>query len=93
MRGRRIAQFNTSARLFDRQEPRGNAKTMAGRAAALGVLCLHVKTINLREALPQADRFTVSTREGAQYVARVGYRDILYAVGITTDKLARVAAL
>lgn len=84
--------------LVDPDRLERNARRMSERAQALGVrLRPHVKTIKsadlLRFALPQVAAITVSTLAEASVFAAAGYRDILYAVGITPDKLRRVAEL
>ncbi len=55
-----------------------------------------VKSVELARQITQAletDAITVSTLKEAEIFAEAGFRDILYAVGITPSKLDRVAAL
>ena len=76
-----------------------NAARMAAQIARLGVtLRLHVKTAKSVEAVrrlvgPPPAPLAVSTLEEAEQFAAAGYRDLLYAVGITPNKLDRVLAL
>jgi D-serine deaminase-like pyridoxal phosphate-dependent protein len=61
------------------------------------VLRPHLKTAKSREvaalAAPDGGPVTVSTLAEARYFAEGGWRDQIYAVGITPRKLAEVAAL
>jgi D-serine deaminase-like pyridoxal phosphate-dependent protein len=71
---------------------------MRTRLQSLGVAFRpHVKTNKsidvTRRILPAGGPITVSTLLEADYFARHGFRDILYAVGIAPNKLAHVAAL
>lgn len=68
---------------------RCNAANVAFRA--------HVKTLKsiaaARHYAPRGSAITVSTLAEAEYFAQAGYRDVLYAVGITTNKLPRLCEL
>ena len=76
-----------------------NIDRMRSRTAQLGVkLRPHLKSaksvdVALRASDPRDGRIAVSTLKEAEYFADAGYRDILYAVGITANKVARAAAL
>jgi D-serine deaminase-like pyridoxal phosphate-dependent protein len=76
-----------------------NIARLSDRAAALGVsLRPHLKTTKSVEAARYVltggnGPATVSTLAEAEAFAAAGINDILYAVGITADKLARVIAL
>jgi D-serine deaminase-like pyridoxal phosphate-dependent protein len=89
----------TPALVLDRTRLQANLAAMAGRAARLDVaLRPHLKTAKSPDvaalAAPIAGgRITVSTLREAEAFARLGYRDILYAVAISPDKVGRVAAL
>lgn len=82
---------------FDRNTER--LRSFLAKAAPGLKLRPHMKTVKsvelgrrLTTALG-ADAITVSTLAEAEFYAEAGYRDILYAVGITPSKLDRVAAL
>jgi D-serine deaminase-like pyridoxal phosphate-dependent protein len=93
-----LADLETPCLLLDRARLERNASAMRARCRELGVtLRPHVKTPKsldvARVALGgSAGPITVSTLREAEYFARNGYRDILYAVGIVSAKLRRVAA-
>jgi D-serine deaminase-like pyridoxal phosphate-dependent protein len=89
----------TPCLLLDEARMDRNAARMAAQIGQLGVtLRLHVKTLKSVEAVrrvagrPPAP-LTVSTLEEAEQFAAAGYRDLLYAVGITRNKLDRVLAM
>ena len=76
-----------------------NIGRMRSHIARLGpVLRPHVKTAKSLEATRRmfdgrTGPITVSTLREAEYFARYGFRDIVYAVGIAPQKLERVSAL
>ena len=75
-----------------------NIRRMADRADALGVeLRPHLKTCKsveiARMIKPGRAGITVSTLQEAEYFARAGFRDIMYAVSIVPRKMPAVAAL
>ena len=89
----------TPCLVLDRTILRRNLATMAGRLTSLGAsLRPHMKTAKsievARLALAgQPGGITVSTLAEAEYFAGHGIADILYAVGITPQKLDAVARL
>jgi D-serine deaminase-like pyridoxal phosphate-dependent protein len=95
----RIAELDTPALLLDRRVLQRNVDRMAVRLRGHGVrLRPHLKTAKSAEVarLATAGQFggiTVSTLAEAEYFARHGFEDILYAVGIVPSKLERVAGL
>lgn len=89
----------TPALIIDREQLLENIGRMTARARSLNVaLRPHLKTAKsidiarllMRHANPG---ITVSTLKEAEYFAGHGIRDILYAVSIAPQKLARVADL
>ncbi|MDP6816382.1 MAG: alanine racemase [Alphaproteobacteria bacterium] len=94
-----IHDLRTPSLLLDRGILKRNLRRMAGRATELDVaLRPHMKTAKCLEVAAlatdgQAGGVTVSTLAEAEALAGAGYRDILYGVGITPDKLAAVAAI
>jgi D-serine deaminase-like pyridoxal phosphate-dependent protein len=94
-----IHDLRTPSLVLDHGILRRNLDRMTGRAAELGVaLRPHMKTAKCLEAAAlategQAGGITVSTLAEAEAFADAGYRDILYGVGITPDKLDAVAAI
>ncbi|MGE5640051.1 MAG: alanine racemase [Clostridia bacterium] len=95
----KIDALPTPALVLDRDRVKRNAERMTGHLAKLGVpLRLHVKTAKSPDvaALVLGGRkapIAVSTLKEAERFFDAGYRDILYAVGFTPDKLARAQAL
>jgi D-serine deaminase-like pyridoxal phosphate-dependent protein len=96
---RRLADLPTPALVLDRSVLRRNLATMA---AAVGrhpvALRPHLKTAKSIDVARlatagQAGGITVSTLAEAEHFAAAGFRDILYAVGITPAKLDRAASL
>ena len=89
----------TPCLLVDEQKLRGNAARLSARFAASPVtLRPHLKTVKCIEAArlaleTPAGPATVSTLREAEVFGREGVTDLLYAVGIAPQKLARVAAL
>ena len=95
----KLADLPTPCLVLDRVILRHNIQRMAQVAARHGVaLRPHMKTAKsidvARLALEgQAGGITVSTLAEAEYFAAHGVTDILYAVGITPQKLDQVAKL
>ncbi|PTB88634.1 alanine racemase, partial [Pseudidiomarina aestuarii] len=94
-----LTAIRTPYLLLDRPRMLRNIDRLQARMDALGVtLRPHVKTA---KSAPIAELMckqplgpiTVSTIKEAEYFADCGYRDILYAVGISPDKLEPLAAL
>jgi len=90
----------TPCLLLDLPRMERNIRRMAENIRGLGsTLRPHVKTHKCAEiakrvlAEPGTSGITVSTLQEAEYFFEHGVRDILYAVGIAPNKLARVAAL
>jgi D-serine deaminase-like pyridoxal phosphate-dependent protein len=94
-----IEKVDTPFLLVDPVKATRNASRMRERIAALGTgLRPHVKTAkSLDVAAIMFDGgvgpITVSTLREAEAFGQAGYTDIVYAVGIASHKLARVAAL
>ena len=92
-------EHQTPCLLLDLPKVRRNIERMHQRLAALGVdLRPHGKTAKnidvMRLALAgQSGGVTVSTLKEAEYYFEHGVTDLIYAVGIAPQKLARVAAL
>ncbi|WP_315730118.1 MULTISPECIES: alanine racemase [unclassified Bradyrhizobium] len=88
--------LETPALLLDIDRLRNNANVMRKRCAELGVrLRPHLKTsksLNVAEIATGGTfgSITVSTIKEAEYFARGGYRDIMYAVAIAERKLAHI---
>lgn len=85
--------------LIDQQRFLTNVERLQQRISALGCqLRPHLKTLRAVDAaryiLPELSApATVSTLAEAEAFADAGYTDLLYAVGISTNKLDRVRAL
>src|SRR6476661_5448702 len=96
---RRLAHLPTPCLVLDRGKLTRNIATMAEAVARHGVaLRPHMKTAKCAEVARMAvagqrGGITVSTLAEVEHFAASGFRDILYAVGITPAKLDRVAAL
>lgn len=94
-----LHEVTTPALVLDLDKAVANVVRMRARAAALGVtLRPHMKTAKSVEVLRRvvggfATPITVSTLKEAEVFAAAGVVDILYAVGITPDKLPRVSAI
>jgi len=99
VRPQRLADLATPCLLLDRGILARNLEIMAGAVRRRGVaLRPHMKTaksaaVARLATAGQAGGITVSTLAEAEYFAREGFRDILYAVGIVPVKLDRAAAL
>ena len=95
----RLGELATPCLVLDRGILKRNIGTMASRLAGHGVpLRPHMKTAKsidvARLAIAgQPGGITVSTLAEAEYFAGHGVTDILYAVGITPQKLDQVARL
>jgi D-serine deaminase-like pyridoxal phosphate-dependent protein len=96
---RSLDDCETPCLLIDRGKLDANIAFMRARARELGVpLRPHLKTAKSLEIAqlatdPTDRRITVSTLKEADYFARSGFGDILYAVGMAPNKLAHAAAL
>lgn len=94
-----LDMMTTPALLLDEGRMMRNIDRLAAHAAALGVsLRPHLKTakstlIAQRLSGGNPGPITVSTLAEAEVFLDAGYHDILYAVGIAPNKLARVQAL
>jgi D-serine deaminase-like pyridoxal phosphate-dependent protein len=94
-----LAGLPTPCLLLDRDRMQSNIDRMTQRAHALDVrLRPHVKTcksIEIARLMTAPDRaaITVSTLREAEYFAAAGFTDILYAVSIAPQSVARVLAL
>ena len=99
MTHRLIFQLETPALLLEQGRMQQNIAKMRDRLSRLNVAFRpHVKTAKCIEvALAMSGGspgpITVSTLREADYFADHGFTDILYAVGITPNKMAHVAAL
>lgn len=95
----RLSALSTPCLLVDEAKMKRNIDRLSKRASALGVsLRPHLKTTKsvaaARYVLASGDGpATVSTLAEAEAFARAGITDILYAVGVTAQKLDRVIAL
>jgi len=94
-----LAQLDTPCLLLDEPRMLANIARLKARMARLGVtLRPHLKTpksidvARLAMESPEGPA-TVSTLREAEQFADAGVRDILYAVGVSAAKLARVQAL
>jgi len=91
--------LDTPALLLDPARLDRNLQRLATRLAQLGVpLRPHVKTakslpVIVRALVGQPGGVTVSTLKEAEECFRAGITDILYAVGMSPQKMARVASL
>ena len=99
MTDQNIAQLETPALLLEHARMRRNVARMRNHLARLKVnFRPHVKTAKCIEVAlamsgGEPGPITVSTLREADYFADHGYTDILYAVGITPNKMPHVAAL
>ncbi|RDV24677.1 DSD1 family PLP-dependent enzyme [Alteromonas aestuariivivens] len=85
----------TPACVIDRAKLRVNAERLKTLCSQRGIqLRPHVKTLKSVQAAqlyaPPGSAITVSTLAEARYFAAAGYRDILYAVGVTPNKLPAI---
>jgi D-serine deaminase-like pyridoxal phosphate-dependent protein len=94
-----LLALQTPALLLERTRLERNLAAMRERARSLGVaLRPHLKTAKSAHIARLATAggpaaITVSTVREAEYFAAHGVSDIVYAVGITPDKIGRAAAL
>lgn len=94
-----LSSLDTPAALIDRRQMQANIDRMQQRMNALGVRFRpHVKTskclpVVQAQLAAGAQGITVSTLKEAEQFFAAGVTDILYAVGITPGKLAKVLAL
>lgn len=95
----KLSALDTPALILDRSRLEVNVARMSERARSLGVdLRPHMKTAKSAEVgrlatAGHSGGITVSTLKEAEYFAEHGFTDMLYGVGISPDKLARVARL
>lgn len=96
----RLADLPTPCLILDRGKLARNIRAMAAAVARHPGVALrpHMKTAKSAAVarLATAGQFggiTVSTLAEIDYFARAGFRDMLYAVGITPSKLDRAGAL
>ncbi|HEX9211182.1 MAG TPA: alanine racemase [Bradyrhizobium sp.] len=91
-----LRRLETPGLILDVDRVKRNASAMRTRCAALGVqLRPHLKTsksLNVAEIATGGalGPITVSTVKEAEYFARGGYRDIMYAVAIAEPKLPHI---
>lgn len=91
--------YPTPCLLLDETRLTANLERMKSRADALKVLLRpHLKTAKSAAVAERALRpgdpgVTVSTVAELEYFAGAGFRDMTYAVGVTPDKLERIAAV
>lgn len=94
-----LEELITPVALIDQQRMIQNARSLTARLGEYGVpLRLHVKTCKSPEAAllcqdGNPGPITVASLEEASCFANAGFTDILYAVGITLPKLAKLAGL
>lgn len=94
-----LTNLETPRLILDRPRLERNARRMTERCRRLGVtLRPHMKTAKSIEvaqiAKPGAhETITVATLQEAEFFAKQGYTDILYAVGLTPNKFERAAAI
>jgi D-serine deaminase-like pyridoxal phosphate-dependent protein len=94
-----LLELETPCLLLDRARLEKNAKRMKECCRALGVtLRPHLKTSKSLSVAAMATEsafgpITVSTLKEAEYFAAAGYRDILYAVAITPNKIGHAARI
>lgn len=95
-------EVQTPALLVDQARFAANIAQLKAKVGAVPGQVRHrphlktVKSIELAQQITDTlntDAITVSTLKEAEIFAEAGFRDILYAVGITPSKLDRVAAL
>lgn len=94
-----ISQLETPCLLLDKPKVQKNIQRMEAKMRELGVnLRPHGKTAKSIDVLSlltpeNRQRVTVSTLKEAEYYYSHGVQDIVYAVGISPNKLARAANL
>ena len=91
-----FAELETPALILDLDRLKSNTTKMIKRCDDMGVILRpHLKTSKSVEVAKLATggrmgTVTVSTLQEAEYFANAGFDDILYAVGITPNKFARI---
>lgn len=99
LQDQRLAAVQTPALLLDEAKMTRNIDRLAAHVGAQGAMLRpHLKTAKSTDVARRVltggtGPATVSTLAEAEVFAEMGVRDIIYAVGITPDKLPRVAAL
>ncbi len=94
-----FADLETPALVLDRERLEANAARMLERCAEMGVVLRpHIKTAKSVEVARIATggrlaTITASTLAEVEHFARAGFDDILYAVGITPNKFARLVRI
>ena len=92
-----LTLLETPSLLLDRNRLVSNCQRMQQRMQGLGVkLRPHMKTAksaDVARLAASSGAITVSTLKEAEYFAEAGFTDILYAVGITPDKIKRASRL
>lgn len=96
--GQRLSDLLTPCLALERGKLQRNIQRMARKAEQLGVsLRPHVKTCKSADIAalltPARTCITVSTLQEAEYFAREGFSDIIYAVSIVPAKLQKVVQL
>jgi len=95
----RLESIETPALLLDADKLEANCRRMRERINSQGVVLRpHVKTAKSVEVTQRAldapaGAITVSTVREAEYYFDHGFRDILYAVGLVSSKVPRLAQL
>ena len=94
-----LAELETPALLLERRIMQANWRRLSGRVAGLGpALRLHVKTAKSLEVVRHLSGgrpgpICVSTLKEAEVFGAHGFRDVLYAVALAPNKVARAARL
>ncbi len=94
-----LHSINTPSLILDREKVRKNINRMEQHISTQGVsLRPHGKTAKSVDVMqmfhePSRSGITVSTLKEAEYYFNHGFQDILYAVGISPQKLDRIFAL
>ena len=95
----KLQALDTPAAIIDHARMQANVRRLQRRMDALGVgFRPHVKTskctpVALAQLAAGARGITVSTLKEARHFFAAGVTDILYAVGISPDKLPQALAL
>lgn len=93
-----LRDLPTPCLVVDKAKLLANAQRMSARMKALGVVHRpHLKTVKsvpvAKLLLGGAGCATVSTLKEAEEFAKAGFTDLLYAVGVSPQKLPRITAL
>ena len=94
-----LSELETPALVLDIERLRANAQRMLDHCGNRGVILRpHAKTSKSVDVVKLAtggrtSTITVSTLAEAEHFAQAGFSDILYAVGITPNKLARASRI